>query len=126
MDNNNIKLSPLAKTWILDLDGTIVKHNGYLIDGHDTLLSGAKEFLSEIPSTDMIVFITARTDAMRGQTERFLQENAIRYDHIIYDAPHGERLLINDKKPSGLNTAIAVNTKRDVFCTVRFMIDSEL
>ena len=25
----NITLSPLGHTWLLDLDGTIVKHNGY-------------------------------------------------------------------------------------------------
>ena len=29
-------LSTLSKTWIFDLDGTIVKHNGYKIDGYDT------------------------------------------------------------------------------------------
>ena len=39
---NEIVMSTLPKTWILDLDGTVVKHNGYKIDGEDTLLSGAK------------------------------------------------------------------------------------
>lgn len=41
---NKLILSTLAHTWILDLDGTIVKHNGYKLDGTDTLLEGAKEF----------------------------------------------------------------------------------
>ena len=45
MSRDEYRLSPLGKTWILDIDGTIVKHNGYKIDGHDTLLLGAKEFL---------------------------------------------------------------------------------
>lgn len=45
-----ITLSPLGKTWILDLDGTLVKHNGYKLDGHDTLLPGAKDFLKQITS----------------------------------------------------------------------------
>ena len=31
-----LELSSLAKTWILDVDGTIVKHNGHKIDGFDT------------------------------------------------------------------------------------------
>ena len=35
-------LSTLPKTWIFDLDGTILKHNGYKIDGEDTLLPGVK------------------------------------------------------------------------------------
>ena len=36
-----IEMSILPKTWILDLDGTIVKHNGYIEDGFDTLLKEA-------------------------------------------------------------------------------------
>ncbi len=27
--NNKLVLSPLGKTWLFDIDGTIVKHNGY-------------------------------------------------------------------------------------------------
>lgn len=42
-------LSTLPKTWIFDLDGTLVKHNGYKLDGADTLLAGAKEYLESIP-----------------------------------------------------------------------------
>ena len=30
-------LSTLPKTWIFDLDGTLVKHNGYKEDGIDIL-----------------------------------------------------------------------------------------
>lgn len=37
-----LTLSTLPKTWIFDLDGTLVKHNGYKIDGHDTLLERVK------------------------------------------------------------------------------------
>ena len=35
---NTLSLSKLPHTWILDLDGTIVKHNGYKLDGKDSLL----------------------------------------------------------------------------------------
>ena len=121
-----IKVSPLNKTWIFDIDGTIVKHNGYKIDGHDTLLDGAKEFLINIPDGDMIVFITSRTDEYRQLTVDFLNENNIRYDHIIFNAPYGERILINDKKPSGLSMSLAVNTQRDIFHEVRFQTDENL
>ena len=41
---NKVTLSTLGHTWILDIDGTIVKHNGYLIDGEDTFLPGAETF----------------------------------------------------------------------------------
>ena len=55
-----IIVSALPKTWILDLDGTIVKHNGYKDDGTDTFLDGAEEFLSGIAKEDMIVFLTSQ------------------------------------------------------------------
>ena len=42
-------LSTLPKTWILDLDGTIVKHNGYKMDGVDTLLPGVPLLLHSMP-----------------------------------------------------------------------------
>ena len=110
---DKLVLSTLGHTWILDLDGTIVKHNGYKIDGEDSFLPGAEEFLKSIPEKDMIVFITSRTEEYRDITEQFLKINGIRYDHIIFNAPYGERILINDDKPSGLKMGIAVNTIRD-------------
>ncbi len=121
-----IKVSALAKTWVLDIDGTIVKHNGYKIDGYDSFLPGAKEFLQSIPDKDMIIFITARTDDCRKMTVDFLQTNGIRYDQIIFNAPYGERILLNDRKPSGLNMSVAINTERDRFMTEHFLVDEDL
>lgn len=121
--NETIRVSPLPKTWILDLDGTLVKHNGYKLDGHDTLLPGAREFLSNIREGDMVIIVTSRTEKYRTQTLEFLRDQAIRYDHIIFNAPYGERILVNDRKPSGLTTAIAVNTKRDEVVPDQFFID---
>lgn len=109
-------LSRLGHTWIFDLDGTVCKHNGYKTDGEDTLLPGALEFLRQIPEKDMIVFLTSREEAYREATESFLQRHHIRYDHIIFGAPYGERILVNDAKPRGLITSIAVSTQRDAWC----------
>ena len=121
-----ITLSPLDHTWILDLDGTLVKHNGPWIDGYDTPLDGALEFLRSIPVNDMIIFLTARSSHEVSATERFLTENNIRYDHIICNARYGERILINDRKPSGLITAIAINTERDKFQGMQIEVDESL
>jgi len=123
---DKIILSPLGHTWILDLDGTLVKHNGPWIDGYDTPLDGALEFLRSIPEDDMIIFLTARSSYEVRATENFLSENNIRYDHIIYNAPYGERILINDRKPSGLTTAIAMNTERDKFHGMKIEVDNSL
>lgn len=108
-------LSTLPKTWIFDLDGTLVKHNGYKLDGKDSMLSGAKEYLAEIPPEDRILILTSRKEEYREQTIRFLEDNAVRYDGILFDMPMGERILVNDRKPSGLEMAVAVNIDRDKF-----------
>ena len=120
-----ITLSPLGHTWIMDLDGTLVKHNGYK-EGGDVLLPGVKEFIDSLPEGDMIVIITARKQEYRDITERFLKDNGIRYDHIIFEAPYGERIVINDKKPSGLPVSVAVNTERDKTWLIEYKIDEQL
>ena len=121
---DKLVLSTLGHTWILDLDGTVVKHNGYKIDGEDSFLPGAEEFLKSIPEKDMIVFLTSRTEEYKVITEQFLQMNGIRYDHIIFNAPYGERILINDNKPSGLKTGFSINLRRDEGIAIEVLADS--
>ena len=113
MPEKEIMLSNLPHTWIFDIDGTLVKHNGYLTAEGDTLLDGVAEFLATIPEKDMIILITARPSDFRDITEKFLRENNIRYDHIIFDAPVGERIVVNDNKPDGLLMAYAIERTRD-------------
>lgn len=113
--SERIVMSTLAKTWIFDLDGTLVKHNGYKDDEEDTVLPGVKEYLDGIPDSDCIVILTSRTDEFKESTIAFLNENGIRYDEILFGVPMGERILINDKKPSGIEMAFAVNLGRNEF-----------
>lgn len=124
--SETIRVSALPKTWILDLDGTLVKHNGYKLDGHDTLLPGAREFLANIQPKDLVIIVTSRKEDYRTQTVDFLHEQGIRYDHIIFNAPYGERIVVNDRKPSGLETAVAVNIQRDQKCELWFERDENL
>ena len=49
----------------------------------------------------------------RQSTIEFLTANGIRFNDIVFELPYGERILINDNKPSGLCTGIAVNKRRD-------------
>lgn len=112
---NKLILSTLSKTWVFDLDGTIMKHNGYKMDGYDTLLEGAKEYIDNIPEGDKIIIFTSRTDEYKEMTLKFLKENKIRYDQILFNMPMGERIIVNDRKPSGLDMSIAININRDEF-----------
>lgn len=122
-DENTFVLSPLGHTWIFDLDGTLVKHNGYKLNGHDTLLPGVKDFFARIPENDYILILTSRSEEYKELSESYLKEQGIRYDKIIYGLPYGERLLVNDDKPSGLKMAYAIDLVRDEFIDVAFSID---
>ena len=104
--------SNLNRTWIVDLDGTVFKHNAY-IDGDDILLPGVKELWKKFLPNDMIIIVTARNESEREKTLRSLVIHNLRFDHIIFNAPTGERVIINDSKPKGLKTAIAWNIDRD-------------
>ena len=126
LEPEQLNISPMPKTWILDLDGTLLVHDGPYILGKDEFLPGAREFLESIPKRDMIIFLTARSDYEKPHTMRFLKENNVRYDHIIFNAGEGERIMINDMKPDGLVTAYAVNTQRDRFCRTEFVTDNTM
>jgi hypothetical protein len=105
-------LSALKHTWLIDIDGTILKHNGYKTSSEE-LLPGVKQFWSQIPESDYIILLSAREGIYKNSTLQFLREHQIRFDQAIFDLPTGERIVINDKKPGGLITAMAVDVNRD-------------
>ena len=121
-----LTMSALPKTWIFDLDGTLVEHNGY-IHGEDKLLPGVKEFWNSIPDTDFILILTSRKSEEKIRTESFLLHNGIRFNEIIFGMPMGERILINDDKPSGLPTAFSLRRKRNEgLSDIQALIDDTL
>lgn len=99
-------------TWFIDLDGTVLRHNGSMTEP-DELLPGTREFWSQIPPGDAIVITTARDRSFATDTLKFLEDNNLRFDYAIFGIPQGERIVINDIKPRGLETAIAINLERD-------------
>ena len=121
-----LHLSPLPHTWLIDIDGTIVRHNGYKIDCSDTLLQGVSEFFARLPKDDKVILLTARSADEVANLKAFLAQHKIRFDCIISDLPFGERILINDKKPSGLKTAYAINKGRDEKLDIKVEIDEKL
>lgn len=118
-------LSKLPKTWLIDVDGTLVKHNGHL-NGGDQLLDGVKDFFAQLPVEDKVILLTARQKKYETELHSFLQNEEIRYDQLIFDLPMGERILINDKKPSGLKTAHAINKDRDSPLQINFIINDKI
>jgi hypothetical protein len=107
-----LTLSALPHTWLIDLDGTVLRHNGHLTGG-DELLPGVLEFWATLPAQDAIVLLSAREPSQAAATLAVLDAHGLRYDHALFGLPKGERVLINDRKPSGLPTACAINLRRD-------------
>ncbi len=107
-------LSDLPKTWIFDIDGTLVFHQKNYLNYNDTLLPGVKDFFKlVIKDCDTVILMTARKKG-KFKLKWFLWRNNIRYDHIIFGLPVGERILFNDIKPfDNLNTAYAINLERN-------------
>lgn len=126
LEMNKIILSALPKLWIIDLDGTIVRHNGHLTEQGDVLLDDSVEFIKNVPRDDFVLITTARSESCRDDVERMLRINNVRYDMILFGMPVGERILINDIKPSGLKTAYSVNLERDEGINVDVVIDPRL
>ena len=106
------RFSKLDKTWLIDIDGTILVHNSHLKSGNK-ILENSKNFLLNIPKTDKIILLTGRPKKYKSETIKYLRKHKIKFDNILFDLNIGERILINDKKPDGLKTAYAVNLKRD-------------
>jgi hypothetical protein len=107
-----INLSTLPHTWIFDIDGTICVHNGYK-SGKDQLLPGVSALFEQIPEEDYILLLTARDESVKQELVDFLKCNNIRYNKILFGLPFGERILVNDQKPSGLVTAFSYSPPRD-------------
>ncbi len=107
-----MRVSTLPKTWIFDLDGLLVAHNGHC-NGGDKLLAGVAQLMAQIAPEDRVVLLSARAECWREPSLAFLKREGVRIDHAIFGMPVGERILFNDCKPSGLQTALAVNVTRD-------------
>jgi len=122
-------LSSLPKTWIIDIDGVIFKHNKYkeLQPGEDeTPLPGVVDFFRRIGKSDFVILVTSRDERYRERTERSLKKADVCYNVIIMNLPVGERVVINDRKPSRLDTAFAINLRRnDGLKSVDIVVDKE-
>lgn len=114
MDGLTFDVNGLARTYFLDIDGTLVQH---IDDPNPPILPGVIQFLKQIRPQDVVIFTTARQPELREQTELLVADicskAGIRYQGILYGIGVGPRILVNDMKPWGQKTAFAINVKRD-------------
>ena len=115
------KFSNHAKTWFIDIDGTLFEHrtNQELDSGvEDVLLPGARELLDKIPDNDMVIITSARMSHHRRSTIKSFTKFGLRYDSFIFGLGTGARILINDATPTKFSgsrcKAHALSVERNV------------
>jgi hypothetical protein len=116
------------KTIFLDIDGCLLIHSGTLtgiwdaaqdkINSRDTFYSHfARENVKKLSEWERkghtIILVTGRKECMREDTENQLRECGIFYDRLIMGITGGQRVIINDMKPTGEPTALAFNLERN-------------
>lgn len=99
------------KTIFIDIDGTILRHNGDLSKQILTTPEVLPEVLEKFNEWNRkgyyIVLTTGRKECMREMTIKALLSSGVFYDQLVMGLPRGERVLINDSKPDMNNTASA-------------------
>jgi hypothetical protein len=116
------------KTIFLDIDGCLIPHKGTLTGIWDAAKNKinsigtfdhifVKENVKKISEWERkghtIILVTGRKECMREDTENQLREYGIFYDRLIMGITGGQRVLINDMKPTGEPTALAFNLERN-------------
>jgi hypothetical protein len=111
-------IPPAPPTIILDIDGTLVYHEGNQkkqVKGLPKLLKDVHKRLEEWDRRGCkIILLTGRRESTRAITMRQLEKLGIYYDHLIMGVGPGARYLVNDRKPNSTeNTAVAINITRN-------------
>ena len=106
------------KTIFLDIDGTILKHHGNLVNiykNEPEVLDGVHEVLNDWDMKGYnIILTTGRKESLRKFTEKQLEDLHIFYDQLIMGIGGGVRYVINDFKPtSNLPTCHAITIDRN-------------
>ena len=109
----------MIKTIFCDIDGTLLKHHGdqclyNIMKKPPELLPNVIETIGCWKDNEYkIILTTGRPERMRNLTQEQLDTVGIFYDMLIMGLPHGERIVINDSKPSLSSTAIGVVVERN-------------
>ena len=81
---NVLHLSHLPKTWLIDIDGVIFKHNGHLKlknGKYEKPLNNVVKFINSLDEKDKIILLSAREEKYREITENSLKNAGIKYDY---------------------------------------------
>jgi mannose-6-phosphate isomerase-like protein (cupin superfamily) len=106
------------KTIFCDIDGTLMKHSGDIVDNYKNNPITLNDVIQNIKQWEKlnykIILTTGRKECLRDITTKQLLDAGIIFDDLIMGLPNGYRVIINDKKEnSPENTAYAINVVRN-------------
>ena len=105
------------KTIFCDIDGTLIKHFGShltQISEPPVLLDKTIETIDEWDRKGYnIILTTGRRESCRELTVKQLESLGIFYDQLIMGIGGHDRVLINDRKSNGRDTAFCHNVDRN-------------
>ena len=108
------------KTIICDIDGVIFRHPLSITEIKDIspcndILPGVLGKFQEWNHKGYhILLVTGRPESLRETTEKQLNEAGLFYNQLIMSLPRGERVIINDAKPtSNKKTTRSITVKRN-------------
>jgi hypothetical protein len=108
----------LAVTYFMDVDGVVTIHEGKGASNQwttcPTLAPDVVEWFDEAERRGAyIILTTSRKESCRTTLEELLHYLGLFWDALIMGLPHGPRVLVNDVKSDGSQSAFAVNVPRN-------------
>ena len=101
-------------TLFVDLDGSLVIHNYDPENVKDIIIESIFDFIKEQQEEGAyLILTTARIPKHCTYILSLLKKRGIVFDQHIYNLPAGKRYLINDRKPTTEEKAIAINLIRN-------------
>ena len=106
------------KSIFCDIDGVLIQHEAkpsYKLE-NTILLENVLTKLREWKKSSKIILTTARSNKYKYKLEEIFKKLKVPYDDLICGLPSGQRILINDIKPSMpfVMQAISINLDRNI------------
>jgi ribonucleotide monophosphatase NagD (HAD superfamily) len=116
---SNILIFMHAKTFFIDIDGTIFRQPEDFLDVMKTddiaiLPEAAEKICKWHCQGNKIILTTARPESMRERTIKQLDNAGIMYDQLVMSLTSGCRVLINDYEQDTTPKAEARNVRRNI------------
>ena len=107
----------IPKTYFIDLDGVCLRHWGSITEillNKAEVLPGVLHTLNQLERNRCtIILVSGRPSSMYEFTKKQLNDVGIFYNQLILNITGNPRVIVNDRKKNGDNTAFCINVDRN-------------